>query len=252
MISKSLLALLLLCAAGSRGRADPRCTDPCLFLASTALDKLPEAFAAACPGATAPELGDCAAVDDARNCIYAAHGVTFRKKKWREHFAARPWYKPRGVDASTLALSAVERANVKALVARGKACKRDFSIDKADLARVKAWLAALPKAPTPKLVFEADRSVAGGELEHDILDAFAQAQATLSLDRATARYVRPRAREVPEALAKAITGMTPVPRLIELDLAITWEDDGWDSGEYVWLAYDAAGQLVAVSAQDWP
>jgi hypothetical protein len=250
--SALVAACVVVVGSGASHADPPRCSDPCLFLQDTALAKLPDAFKAACPDAKAQDLEDCTAVDYARNCIYAAHGVAFKKKQWRELFAAKPWYKSRGIDANKLALSDVERANVKALAALGKTCKKDVSIDKADFARVKAWVAALPKAPAPKLVFEAGRAVTGGELERDLVDELAQARATISFDHATARYVKPTTPLVPPALAKAIGGMTPAPRLVELDLALVWEDDNWDSGVYVWLAYDATGQLVALASQDWP
>ncbi|HTR54256.1 MAG TPA: YARHG domain-containing protein [Kofleriaceae bacterium] len=248
MISKALTALLYCCLSSSSFAGPPRCADPCLFLQDTPIDKLPDAFKAACPAAKGQDatLADCAVVDYARNCIYAAHGVAFKKKKWRDMFAAKPWYQSHGLDAAKVVLSDVERSNVKALARRGRACKRDFRIDDADLARARAWLAALPKAPMPKLVFFGGTPVAGTELANGIQEQLDQHDATA--DPNGAKYVKLDAKEVPAALVAALAKRAPRSRLVELDFALEIEDDAIIDGMFIWLAYDAANQLVAVAA----
>ncbi|HEV7559467.1 MAG TPA: YARHG domain-containing protein, partial [Kofleriaceae bacterium] len=62
-----------------------RCGEPCLFLVDTPLAKMTETFTAECAGMKTPDLGytDCKQLDYVRNCIYAAHGVVFKKKRWK-------------------------------------------------------------------------------------------------------------------------------------------------------------------------
>jgi hypothetical protein len=141
--------------SGSGSGRDSRCGEPCLFLADTALASVASAYRAACGDAASPDLNDCAVADYARNCIYAAHGAPFKKPKWKQAFAGKIWYRPDpGVNANQLVLADVERANVKALVARAKTC-RAVRISTADAARVRAWFAALPKVPaSPAIAFD--------------------------------------------------------------------------------------------------
>ena len=133
-----------------------RCDEPCLFLVDTPLSQLDAAFAAACPGKTSPNLGfeDCSGLDYVRNCIYAAHGLVYTKKKWKGVFANKAWYAPDSAVAAKTVLGDVERANVHELNERGKACKKGFQISGADYDRVKAWFGAWPKRPPlPPVVF---------------------------------------------------------------------------------------------------
>src|SRR3954467_6252331 len=60
-------------AAGGAG-SDVACEDPCLMLRDTALDKLPDVYAARCGKPLLPNNKDCGLLDYERNCIYAAHG----------------------------------------------------------------------------------------------------------------------------------------------------------------------------------
>lgn len=131
-----------------------RCGEPCLFLTDTPLEKLIETYKAECGGMETKDLGyeDCKSLDYARNCIYAAHGLVFKKKKWKV-FQAKPWYEPRPEFKSEI--SPLELANVSELNKRGKACKKGVNISGADFERLKKWVAATNtgKLPAPKVIF---------------------------------------------------------------------------------------------------
>jgi hypothetical protein len=152
--------------AGSGSAADPgkpatnakleaaRCDEPCLFLTDTPIAQLADTFQAKCAGkdAKAAAFESCTQVDYARNCVYAAHGVVPKKGRYKKAFEAKAWYEPHPeVTAKTLALGAIEHANVHELYMRGKACKKNMDLTGADYERVKKWFAALPKAPVPKI-----------------------------------------------------------------------------------------------------
>jgi hypothetical protein len=142
-------------AAASTSKLEAaRCDDPCLFLLDTPIAQLVDTFKAKCAGKETKDLGfqDCKQLDYVRNCVYAAHGLVYKKKKWKKVFEAKPWYEPHAdVDAKKIAMSDVEHANVHELYERGKACKKGLSISGADYERIRKWFAALPKAPVPKL-----------------------------------------------------------------------------------------------------
>lgn len=142
-----------------------RCGEPCLFLVDTPLDNLQATFTTECGGMKAPDLGyhDCKQLDYVRNCIYAAHGVVFTKKKWKG-FAKKPWYDAHPEVSAKTALSPLELANVHELNQRGQACRKGLAISGADYELIKAWFAALPsRSPMPKLVF---RDESWDESEH--------------------------------------------------------------------------------------
>jgi hypothetical protein len=142
-----------------------RCDEPCLFLTDTPIDQVAAAFKTKCAGKAdqTASLEDCTLVDYTRNCIYAAHGLVYKKGRWKKMFADKSWYEPHAdVDAKALALSAVEHTNVHELYMRGKACKKHMEISGADYERIKKWFAALPKPPLPKVVAHFDND--SGEL----------------------------------------------------------------------------------------
>jgi hypothetical protein len=133
-----------------------KCGEPCLFLLDTPIAQLADTYKTRCGGMETKNLGfdDCKQLDYVRNCVYAAHGVVYKKKKWKQVFDAKPWYEPHAeVTAKTIAMSEVEHANVHELYLRGKACKKNLKISGADYERIKAWFAALPKPPMPKFTF---------------------------------------------------------------------------------------------------
>jgi hypothetical protein len=140
---------------------EARCDEACLFLVDTPLDKLNDAFKAACPGKQAPEINlqSCAKLDYLRNCIYAAHGLVYTKKAWKSAFAKKPWYTPDPAVSAKTILDDLERANVHALRDSGKACKKGFDIG-TDYARIKAWFDVWPKRPPlPSVLFSGDSPV---------------------------------------------------------------------------------------------
>jgi len=151
-------------SAGSAAAAPPlspkiaaaRCGEPCLFLVDTPLARLTDTFKAACGGMKTADLGfeDCKQLDYNRTCIYAAHGLVWKKGRWKGAFANKPWYDPNpAIDAKTV-LSSLERANVHELYERSKACHKNLKISGADYDRIKAWFGVLPKQPPmPPVVF---------------------------------------------------------------------------------------------------
>nr|HEX4317297.1 YARHG domain-containing protein [Kofleriaceae bacterium] len=141
---------------------EARCDEPCLFLVDTPIGDLDKAFTTACPGKRAPDLGfeDCKGLDYVRNCIYAAHGVAYKQKKWKAIFANKAWYTPDPAIAVKTALGAVELANVHELRERGKACKKGIQISGGDYDRLKAWFGAFPgKVDLPVITFSDGESI---------------------------------------------------------------------------------------------
>jgi len=144
-------------AAGSAAAATPaplspkikaaRCGEPCLFLVDTPLDKMLDSYKTECGGMETKDLGftDCKKLDYMRNCIYAAHGIVYKKNRWKG-LTSKPWYEAHP-EFKADAISELERANVHELHQRGKACKKGITISGADYERIKKWFAALPKTP---------------------------------------------------------------------------------------------------------
>jgi hypothetical protein len=144
-----------------------RCGEPCLFLVDTPLAQLTDTYKTACGGMKTTDLGfeDCKRLDYTRTCIYAAHGLVYKKGRWKTTFVDKPWYEANpAIDAKTV-LSTLERANVHELYERSKACHKNLNISGADYDRVKAWFAVLPKQPPmPSVVFANDDPVDGKKL----------------------------------------------------------------------------------------
>lgn len=133
-----------------------RCGDPCLFLVDTPLAKLTDTYKTECGGMKTQDLGfeDCKKLDYVRNCMYAAHGVVYKKKKWKAVFEKKPWYDANPAADVKTVLGELELGNVHELHERGKACKKGLKISGADYDRLKAWVGVLPKQPPlPKVIF---------------------------------------------------------------------------------------------------
>ena len=83
---------------------------------------------------------NCDQYDVMRNCIYAAHGYKFKKKRWQTYFASQDWYQPRA-DFKESELSKVEQENVSALKTRAVRCRAgaESKVTKADVKRVRDW-----------------------------------------------------------------------------------------------------------------
>ena len=226
-----------------------RCGEPCLFLTDTALDKLTETFKAECGGMVTKDLGfdDCKHLDFTRNCIYAAHGLVFKQKKWKQ-FEKKPWYDA-NADFKAAAISDLERANVHELDQRGKACKKGLHISGADYERVKQWFAALPKAPMPKVILTGDE-------EMDTLQKMTSAE-LVELLRGDLKLKLPSAAVasydsvVPAAMVKAIGAKDAKLRSILIDVdsgTVGDEENPITEGTYVRFVYDDKDELRAVSA----
>jgi hypothetical protein len=240
-----------------------RCGEPCLFLADTELGKLLDTYKAECGGMETKDLGftDCKQLDYVRNCIYAAHGLVYKKKKWKTLFAQKPWYEPHpDLDAKTM-LSAVELANVHELNSRGKACKKGLQISGADYDHVKKWFASLAKKKpdVPQLAYFAGGKVDGAGFAQLLNEALKAENISKLGDRTFATYVDKlddtlAADEMPSDLVDALKAMKPMPRIIQIDFdsgTSGTEDDPISEGTMVWLAYDAQHKLVAVAAKHY-
>jgi hypothetical protein len=155
-------------ASGSAATVDERCADPCRFLADTIMADVNEPLQKTC-GTTFPTPGleDCEANDYLRNCIYAHHGYTFKKAKWKDVFGKKSWYKARA-DFKESELSKVASQNIRDLKGIAATCRGDevapipatftaSKVSKADLALVVGWFTqkAAGAPPIPRKL-EAD------------------------------------------------------------------------------------------------
>jgi hypothetical protein len=239
-----------------------RCGEPCLFLVDTPLDKLVDTFKAECAGMETKALGfdDRKQLDYARNCIYAAHGLVYKKKKWKQVFEAKPWYEPHPDANAKTMLSAIELANVHELHGRSKSLKHNVALSTADAARLKAWLAVLPKQPPlPKLIFFNDDATSPADFLAKLNQELADSgfQPGLEPQHTTARYIDKldgdlAGEDLPQTLREALLKMAPAPRVV--DIVFSNENTGAPEnpiieGTNLVLAYDAKDQLVAVGAK---
>ena len=152
--------------------SDERCANPCRFLVDTALADVGAAHQQTCGKAwETPAATDCDALDYQRNCIYAHHGYTFKKAKWKDAFGKEAWYKARA-DFKETDLSRVATNNVRDLKNQAATCRGEepspipatFSaskVSKADLAIIVGWFTqkAAGDPPLPKKL-EADGAAA--------------------------------------------------------------------------------------------
>ncbi len=99
-----------------------QCENPCLFLMDHSYKEVQDRLCEWCPGIEpgceldwpSSDVLSCESYAELRNCIYAGHGYTFKKKKWNKHFRTKSWYKADpAFDASRL--SPVEKRNVKTI-----------------------------------------------------------------------------------------------------------------------------------------
>lgn len=144
---------------------DQRCEEPCLFLLDTPLDRHADAYRTACGKPLLPDNADCGKLDYWRNCIYAAHGLRFRKKKWQV-YATKPWYRP-DPNFDSKILTPLERANVHELRLRARVCRHnDVHVSTADHARIQAWFAAYAKgaATFPATTLSGDDALSQDEM----------------------------------------------------------------------------------------
>ena len=239
----------MLCAA------DQCCGEPCLFLVDTPLAKLTDTYKTECGGMVTKDLGfdDCKHLDFTRNCIYAAHGLVFKQKKWKT-FEKKPWYDANPAFQAA-SISEVERSNVHELDQRGKACKKGMHISGADFERVKAWFAALPKAEFPAVIMEGDeingelRKMTKKELLELLRNDFARGDTTAKL-RLPANAVASYEAEVPAGALKALGAAKDAKLrsiLIDVDSGTVGDEENPISeGTYIRFIYDESDKLRAL------
>jgi len=231
-----------------------RCGEPCLFLTDTPLAQLLDTYKAECGGMMTKDLGyqDCKSLDYARNCIYAAHGLVFKKKKWKV-FQAKPWYEARP-EFKAKSISALEVANVSELNKRGKACKVGINISGADFERLKQWAAATNagKPPATKVIFIDNERKTAAELVAWLKDELSSAQQDRKLSfqsDATGAYEA--WDQVPDEMVQALKAPADAKLrsiLVELiDPSATGsEENPITEGMTLRLIYDDKDQLLAV------
>ncbi len=83
---------------------------------------------------------NCDQYDVMRNCIYAAYGYKFKKKRWQTLFATKDWYKPSG-NFRESQIPKVATENIRALKTRASQCRvgAESKVTKADVKRVRDW-----------------------------------------------------------------------------------------------------------------
>ena len=236
-----------------------RCGEPCLFLVDTVLEDVPGAYKTACSkDIEGFGFDDCKALDYARNCIYAAHGKVYTKKKWKRRFATKSWYEPHP-DFVETAFTAIEKANVHELYIRGKACKQGIHISTADRDRLKAWFAVLPKTPpTPPLVF----GMQGEKLSGDafVKQLFEQLDLEIKVNHkldpggATVIYTELDTDAADMDFVKPLRDALPVDhkslRAVLADFALPGggsEENPVSEGVFVLFVYDAKDRLVGLA-----
>jgi hypothetical protein len=232
-----------------------RCGEPCLFLTDTPLAKLLETYKAECGGMATKELGyeDCKSLDYARNCIYAAHGLVYKKKKWKV-FSTKPWYEARP-EFKAKEISPLEIANVSELNKRGKACKAGVNVSGADFDRLKKWFAAANtgKVPPAKVIFIENERKKVADLAAWLKEQLESdgTKRKLSLDTgATGAYEK--WDEVPPELVKALKAPAGAKlRSILIDIndpnVSGTEDNPLTEGMTLRFIYDDKDQLLAVA-----
>lgn len=158
--------------SGTTPPLDERCADPCRLLAGAALADIDAVHDQLCGKRwERPPATDCDALDYQRNCIYAHHGYTFKKAKWKDTFGKTSWYRARA-DFKETDLSRVATNNIRDLKGAAATCRGEevapipatFSaskVSKADLALVVGWFTqkAAGDPPLPKKL-EADGQTA--------------------------------------------------------------------------------------------
>lgn len=236
-----------------------RCDEPCLFLAEVPYDKLVDAYKAECGKDTKqPGLDECEQLDYMRNCIFAAHGFAFEKKKWKKAFAKRSWY---AVDPAFKAsmVSATERATVTTLNDAGKACKAGQHISAKDLARVKAFFAALPKVPgdLPKTLMVEHEVEKPKLFVKDLMAYIDPTGTTKSVDFdkvATTSYDKGADGEL-AVLQKLALTKDPKIRTVAVDIndadTVGDEEHPVLAGTYVWFVFDDKDTLLAIDVSQY-
>jgi hypothetical protein len=233
-------------------------------LLDTPIATLTETYKAKCAGIETKNLGfdDCKQIDYARNCVYAAHGLVYKKPRWKKLFETKPWYEPNaGITAKQIVLGDIEHANIHELYMRGKACKKNLKISGADYERIKAWFAALPQPAMPAQLFTGEDPEDGDET--DVVGVDGKTFVTFLTDASrkiktlatsgkdtVAQYLQPDdVAAQPKLLAKLkLTDPTKL-RWIRLDVELgPGSEAGFTAGLVMQFVYDDNDQLVAITA----
>ncbi len=107
-----------------------KCASPCLFLAEHSFATVQDKLCTWCPGSKydyceldwpSSDVPECSTYEHLKNCVYAAHGYTFKKKRWSKTFSKTGWYTANPAYDKSM-LSKVARKNIKRLndIATGK------------------------------------------------------------------------------------------------------------------------------------
>jgi hypothetical protein len=227
-----------------------RCGEPCLFLVDTPLDKLLDTYKTECGGMETKDLGftDCKKLDYMRNCIYAAHGMVYKKNRWKG-LTSKPWYDAH-LEFKAESISELERANVHELHQRGKACKKGITISGADYERIKKWFAVLPKTPTemPAVILVENEKKKPAELVKWLMDEIdVKKRKKIVFDKTvTGSY---EVTELPDEVSKALNSAKGLRSVaLEFETSVNnLEDAQITEGAAVRFVYDDKDKLVAIT-----
>jgi hypothetical protein len=241
-----------------------RCGEPCLFLTDTPLDKLQDVYRAECAGMETKDLGfsDCKQMDYVRNCVYAAHGLVYKKKRWKTRFEAKPWYEANPAVEAKTALGSVELANIHELHQRAKACKHGMQISGADFEKIKALFASLDKTPdSVAMLFQGEKTTAadfGKQLREELTLKDTTKRIDLTkLDLVNADYVKDINDDLVQeqvGAAADIIKATPKARTVVINADSGFvgdEENPISEGTYIVVVFDATDNIVAVGAQHY-
>jgi hypothetical protein len=120
-------------ALASTSDKKTRCESSCLLLTELPFEKIADGgYCTQCKAYDeeacnldwpSSDVMECDEWDAMRNCVYAAYGNTFAKKKWQEHFGKLAWYKSVAkIDAAALPKVAVE--NIRFLKEKADKCRK--------------------------------------------------------------------------------------------------------------------------------
>ena len=107
-----------------------KCAQPCLFMTQHSFETVQKKLCEWCPGNEydyceldwpSSDVPGCDTYEHLKNCVYAAYGYSFKKKRWNKEFKKTGWYTPNpAYDKSSH--SKVAQANIKKMrdIATGK------------------------------------------------------------------------------------------------------------------------------------
>jgi hypothetical protein len=236
-----------------------RCNDPCLFLTDTPLDKLVETVKAACPAPESAEVAKieadaCEQMDYFRNCIFAAHGFAFEKKKWKNVFKEKPWYTIKPEFKASMVTPA-ERATVTALNDQAKACKKANNVSAPQMKIIEEWFAALPKAPPPPMGMVDYEKAKGKDVVEAIVGELSPEKKKLKGYKlgkdAMVRYAKPTDEDPPPFKPEEVGAAKDAKiRTVVVDIdagTVGDEENPILEGTHIRFAFDDKDTLLAIS-----